>query len=164
MVNTRLFKELRETAASTISSKKKTRFLSISEFLEFQITSSTKMRTDNQNTSFGRQVARWISFQVHPKRPESRRIQCVQRGIKTRKLRHGQHRAVRTWVKQSEQLSVLRAFDIPKKGQFTACVVSVWCPLRNKQRKSEIELTSSQILDPLYVVKQGNRGVRHGPD
>ena len=44
MVNTRLFKELWETAASTLSSKKETRFRSISEFLEFHKTSSTKMR------------------------------------------------------------------------------------------------------------------------
>ena len=35
-------------------------------------------------------------------------------------------------AKQSEQLSVLRACVIPKKGPFTACAVSVWCPRRNK--------------------------------
>ena len=49
-------------------------------------------------------------------------------------------------AEQSEKLSVLRACVIPKQGQFTACVVSVWCPCRNKQRKSRIELTSSQNL------------------
>ena len=44
MVNMRLFKELREAAASTVSLKKKTRFRLISEFLEFHKTSSTKMK------------------------------------------------------------------------------------------------------------------------
>ena len=48
--------------------------------------------------------------------------------------------------KQSEQLSVQRACDIPKKEQITACVVSVSCPRQNKQKESKIELASSQTL------------------
>ena len=46
-------------------------------------------------------------------------------------------------AKQSEQLSVLHACGIPKKGQFTACAVSV---------------------DPLCVIKRGVRGEHHGPE
>ena len=92
------FEELREIAASTISSKKKNRFRSISAFLGFHKTSSRKYEEgDNHITNFDRQLARWISIQIHPKRLETRKIQCVQRSINTRNQRNGQPRAVRTW-------------------------------------------------------------------
>ena len=115
------FQELRKTAVATISWKKKTSFSSISEFMEFHKTSSTKMRegySRYNDTIFSRQIARWNTFQVHAKRLGSRRsTQCFQRGVKIQAQRdnnselHELDETVRTtqcrtWLRYSEENSI----------------------------------------------------------
>ena len=41
-------------------------------------------------------------------------------------------------AKQSEQLGVLRACDIPKKGQFTACAVSVYATAGTNRKNQKV--------------------------
>ena len=93
---------------------------------------------DNHNANFGGQIARWISFQVHHKKTCNKKEypMCLARPQNVQSKKWATSRCTNL-AKQSEQLSVLHACGIPKKGQFTACAVSV---------------------DPLGVIKRGVRG------
>ena len=92
---------------------------------------------------------------------KDRCIQCFQRSIETHNQRNVQHWVNTNLAKQSEQLCVLRAYGILKKGQFTACVVNVWCLRLNKQKvKNGIDI----ISNPPYVIKEVHIGERHGPE
>ena len=96
MVNTRLFKELRETAGRTISSKKRTRFRTISEFHGFSQDAAYEDEGRITKIQFWSTVCKMDLVPSPSKRLETRRsIQCVPRGIKTCNQRSGQHRAVR---------------------------------------------------------------------
>ena len=104
-----------------------TRFMSISEFMEYHKTSSTKTRSG------------WPSCKIWL-------IDCKMDIASSPSSSITWNKSCTNLAKQSEQLSVLRVCDTVKKGQSTSDAVSVWYPRKNTQTESKVELTSLQTL------------------